>query len=62
MKKLQNMSIEGKLTLVIMLTSGVVLLLAASAFLVNDIRSVRQALVQEFLRTAIGASRELLGS
>src|SRR2546423_1772350 len=46
MRLLQNMSIRGKETLIIMLTSSVALLLACAAFVVNDTIMFRRELIQ----------------
>ena len=43
----KNFSIKGKLKLIIMVTSGVVLLLASTAFVVNDLVSFRRAMTRD---------------
>ncbi|MEK7408084.1 MAG: response regulator [Acidobacteriota bacterium] len=52
MRLLRNISIQRKLTLVIMLTSGIALLLAAAGFLAYELRDVRVSLVEETTTTA----------
>lgn len=47
MLKFRNISIKNKLTVVILLTTSVALLLAATAFVVNDNLSFRRAMVKE---------------
>jgi two-component system, sensor histidine kinase and response regulator len=57
MRAVRNLSIKRKLTLIVMLTSGVAVLLASAAFVAYDLRAYREA-----MRRDVMISAEILGA
>ncbi|MEE9146351.1 MAG: CHASE sensor domain-containing protein, partial [Candidatus Tectomicrobia bacterium] len=52
MRCFRNSSIKNKLKIIIMLTSGIVLLLATAGFVTNEVTSFRRAMVEQLATLA----------